>query len=196
MPKITYLKALQILDSRGTPTVEVDMAIENGIICRASVPAGASTGKYEAVELRDGDKSRYMGKGVQKAVSNVTDVLAKEIVGMDSRDQEAIDKKMIEMDGTENKGNLGANAILGISMATAHASAHEDWSFRYEYFNKDATTLPLPMMNIINGGAHADSGLDIQEFMVMPVGANTFKEALRMGAEIFHNLKNISFFPK
>ena len=190
MSKITKIHAREVLDSRGNPTVEVDVTTENSF-GRAIVPSGASTGVHEAVELRDGDKSRYMGKGVQKAVSNVIEVLAKEIVGMDSRDQEAIDKKMIEMDGTENKGNLGANAILGISMATAHASAHEDGSFLYEYFNKDATTLPLPMMNIINGGAHADSGLDIQEFMVMPVGANTFKEALRMGAEIFHNLKGL-----
>lgn len=190
MSKIININAREVLDSRGNPTVEVDVRTENSF-GRAIVPSGASTGVHEAVELRDADMSRYKGKGVLKAVTNVTDVLAKEIVGMDSRDQEAIDNKMIEMDGTENKGNLGANAILGISMAAAHASANEDGSFLYEYLNKDAKTLPVPMMNIINGGAHADSGLDIQEFMVMPVGANSFKEALRMGTEIFHTLKNL-----
>ncbi len=188
--KIININAREVLDSRGNPTVEVDVRTESSF-GRAIVPSGASTGVHEAVELRDGDMSRYKGKGVLKAVTNVTDVLAKEIVGMDSRDQEAIDNKMIEMDGTENKGNLGANAILGISMAAAHASANEDGSFLYEYLNKDAKTLPVPMMNIINGGAHADSGLDIQEFMVMPVGASSFKEALRMGTEIFHTLKGL-----
>jgi len=179
-----------VLDSRGNPTVEVEVTTEKGF-GSAIVPSGASTGAHEAVELRDGDKNRYGGKGVLKAVANVETVLAKEIVGMESDDQEGIDKKMIEMDGTENKANLGANAILGVSMAAARASANERDLYLYEYLNPEAKLLPLPMMNIINGGKHADSGLDIQEFMIVPVGAVNFKEALRMGAEIFHTLKKL-----
>ncbi|MBD3360422.1 phosphopyruvate hydratase, partial [Candidatus Peregrinibacteria bacterium] len=190
MAKIMKIYGREVLDSRGNPTVEVELATEKSF-GRAIVPSGASTGEYEAVELRDGDKSRYKGKGVLNAVSNVNTVLAKEIVGMDSDDQEAIDKKMIELDGTENKGKLGANAILGISMAAARASANERGVFLFEYLNPDAVTLPVPMMNIINGGRHADSGLDIQEFMIMPVGAGSFKEALRTGSEIFHTLKGL-----
>ncbi len=190
MAKITKVKAREVLDSRGNPTVEVDVFTEKGF-GRAIVPSGASTGDYEAVELRDGDKARYRGKGVLKAVENVEKILAETVMGLDSDDQKTIDEKMIAADGTENKGNLGANAILGVSMACARASANERNVFLYEYLNPQAVTLPLPMMNIINGGQHADSGLDIQEFMIMPVGAGTFKEALRMGAEIFHALKDI-----
>ncbi|MBI4232487.1 phosphopyruvate hydratase [Candidatus Peregrinibacteria bacterium] len=190
MSKIEKIKAREVLDSRGNPTVEVEVFTEKGF-GRAIVPSGASTGVHEAVELRDGDKSRYGGKGVLKAVENVEGELASAILGMDSCDTEEIDKKMIELDGTENKGRLGANAILGISLACAHAEAAERGNYLYEYLNPEARTLPLPMMNIINGGAHADSGLDIQEFMVVPVGANTFREALRMGAEIFHTLKGL-----
>ncbi len=190
MAKITKIHAREVLDSRGNPTVEVEMETEKAF-ASAIVPSGASTGAHEAVELRDGDKSRYMGKGVLKAVSNVEDIIAKEIIGMDSTEQEAIDRKMIELDGTENKGNLGANAILGVSMAAARVSAEEKGDFLFEYLNKDAKLLPLPLMNIMNGGAHADSGLDIQEFMIAPVGAPSFKEALRMGSEVFHNLKMI-----
>ncbi|MBT4917672.1 phosphopyruvate hydratase [Candidatus Peregrinibacteria bacterium] len=190
MSKIKKIHSREVLDSRGNPTVEVEVTTEKGF-GRAIVPSGASTGVHEAVELRDGDKSRYLGKGVLKAVSNVEDLLAPAILGMDSDDQEAIDNKMIEMDGTENKGELGANAILGISMAAAHASADERGVYLYEYLNPEATLLPTPMMNIMNGGQHADSGLDIQEFMVMPVGGSNFREALRMGAEVFHSLKAI-----
>ncbi len=190
MAKITKIHAREVLDSRGNPTVEVEVTTEKAF-GRAIVPSGASTGVHESVELRDGDKSRYGGKGVLKAVLNVEEVLANEILGMDSDDREGIDKKMIELDGTDNKGKLGANSILGISMAAAHASAAERGQMLYEYLNPKAVTLPLPMMNIMNGGQHADSGLDIQEFMIMPVGANSFREALRMGAEIFHALKGI-----
>ena len=190
MSKITKIHGREVLDSRGNPTVEVEVTTEKGF-GSAIVPSGASTGAHEAVELRDGDKNRYGGKGVLKAVANVETVLAKEIVGMESDDQEGIDKKMIEMDGTENKANLGANAILGVSMAAARASANERDLYLYEYLNPEAKLLPLPMMNIINGGKHADSGLDIQEFMIVPVGAVNFKEALRMGAEIFHTLKKL-----
>lgn len=190
MAKITKIHGREVMDSRGNPTVEVEVTTEKGF-GRAIVPSGASTGIHEAVELRDGDKSRYKGKGVLKAVANVEDVLGPEIVGMESEDQEAIDKKMIEMDGTENKGKLGANAILGVSMGVGRASASERGQSLYEYLNPEAKTLPVPMMNIINGGQHADSGLDIQEFMVMPVGADSFKEALRWGSEIFHTLKGL-----
>jgi enolase len=190
MSKIKEIKAREVLDSRGNPTVEVEVFTEKGF-GRAIVPSGASTGVHEACELRDGDKERYMGKGVTKAVDNAAGALADAVLGMDSDDQEALDKKLIETDGSENKGKLGANAILGISMAAAHASANERGKYLYEYMNPEATLLPLPMMNIINGGQHADSGLDIQEFMVMPVGAENFKEALRMGAEIFHTLKGL-----
>lgn len=190
MAKITKIHAREVLDSRGNPTVEVEVTTEKAF-GRAIVPSGASTGVHEAVELRDGDKSRYGGKGVLKAVSNVTESLAEAILGMDSDNQEEIDKKMIALDGTDNKENLGANAILGVSMACARASAEERGQFLYEYLNPEAKTLPLPMMNIMNGGQHADSGLDIQEFMIMPVGGNSFAEALRMGAEVFHSLKSI-----
>jgi enolase len=190
MSKITKIHAREVLDSRGNPTVEVEVLTEKGH-GSAIVPSGASTGVHEAVELRDGDKSRYMGKGVLKAVENANTVLNDALVGMESEDQKALDKKMIELDGTETKGKLGANAILGISMAAARASANERGQFLYEYLNKDATTLPVPMMNIMNGGKHADSGLDIQEFMILPVGAPSFKEALRMGTEVFHSLKDI-----
>jgi len=190
MSKIKKIKAREVLDSRGNPTVEVEVFTEKGF-GRAIVPSGASTGVHEAVELRDGDKSRYGGKGVLEAVSNAEGELSDSVVGMDSEDQEGIDKKMIDLDGTENKGRLGANAILAISMACAHASASEKGEFLFEYLNPEARVLPLPMMNIMNGGQHADSGLDIQEFMVLPVGADSFKQALRMGAEIFHSLKGI-----
>lgn len=190
MSKISKIIAREVLDSRGNPTIEVEVFTEKGH-GMAIVPSGASTGVHEALELRDGDKTRYGGKGVQKAVENVNGPLSAAIVGMESDDQEAIDKKMIELDGTENKSKFGANAILGISMAVARASANEKNLFLYEYLNTGAVTLPVPMMNIINGGQHADSGLDIQEFMIMPVGASSFKEALRMGAEIFHTLKGL-----
>ena len=190
MAKITKIHAREVLDSRGNPTVEVEVTTEKAF-GRAIVPSGASTGIHEAVELRDGDKSRYGGKGVTKAVANVVDEIAPAVMGMNSDDQEAIDKKMIELDGTENKGKLGANAILGVSMAAARASAEERGQYLYEYLNPEAKTLPLPMMNIMNGGQHADSGLDIQEFMILPVGGSSFKEALRMGAEVFHTLKGL-----
>lgn len=190
MAKLTNLHARQVLDSRGNPTVEVEAYSENNM-ARAIVPSGASTGVHEAVELRDGDKSRYLGKGVTKAVANVNDIIKPEVDGWDIFDQEGLDEKLIALDGTENKGNLGANAILGVSLAVAHLAAKEKNLDLYAYLNPDATLLPVPMMNIINGGQHADSGLDIQEFMVMPFGAPNFAEALRMGAEIFHNLKKI-----
>ena len=192
MSIISHIHARQILDSRGNPTVEVDVITENGIIGRAAVPSGASTGEYEAVELRDKDKSRYLGKGVLKAVSNVNDIIAPELEDMNVFDQVGIDQMMIELDGTDNKGNLGANAILGVSMAVAKAAAEELGMPLYRYLGGvNAKTLPVPMMNIINGGQHADNNVDIQEFMVMPVGAGSWKEALRMGAEIFHALKAV-----
>ncbi|MBU1152124.1 phosphopyruvate hydratase [Patescibacteria group bacterium] len=190
MSKIQKLHAREVLDSRGNPTVEVEIQTDGGR-ARAIVPSGASTGVHEAVELRDGDKSRYMGKGVLRACENVDGEIAGAVMGMNSEDQEAIDMKMIELDGTENKGRLGANAILGVSLACAHVSAVEKGVSLYKYLNPEARTLPVPMMNIMNGGAHADSGLDIQEFMVMPVGADNFTHALRMGAEIFHTLKGL-----
>lgn len=190
MAKITKIHAREVLDSRGNPTVEVELTTDKAF-GKAIVPSGASTGVHEAVELRDGDKSRYGGKGVLQAVANASGELADAVIGMDSDDQKALDLKMIELDGTENKGRLGANAILGISMAAAHASAAERGVMLFEYLNPDAVTLPLPMMNVINGGKHADSGLDVQEFMIVPVGGETFKEALRMGAETFHALKKI-----
>lgn len=190
MAKITKVWAREVLDSRGNPTVEVEVTTEKGF-GRAIVPSGASTGAHEATELRDGDKARYKGKGVLKAVGNVNLEIASAVVGMDSDDLTALDKKMLELDGTENKNRLGANAILAVSMAAAHASANERGQYLYEYLNPSAAILPVPMMNIINGGAHADSGLDIQEFMIMPVGGRNFSEALRMGAEIFHTLKGL-----
>lgn len=182
----------EVLDSRGNPTVEVEVILESGASGRALVPSGASTGEYEAVELRDGDKNRYLGKGVLKAVENVNNVIAPALIGLDALDQVLIDKTMIELDGTPNKGKLGANAILGVSMATAHAAADYLGISLYQYLGGfNAKQLPVPMMNILNGGAHADNNVDIQEFMIMPVGAETFSEALRWGVEIFHSLKAV-----
>lgn len=192
MSLILNIHAREILDSRGNPTVEVEVLTENGVLGRAAVPSGASTGVHEAVELRDADNSRYLGKGVTKAVSNVISVLNDELEGLSVFDQIEIDKKMIEIDGTPNKANLGANAILGVSLACANAAAIESGQTLYRYVGGvGANTLPIPMMNILNGGSHADNSIDFQEFMIMPVGANTFAEALRMGAEIFHNLKAV-----
>jgi len=192
MPYITDVYAREVLDSRGNPTVEVEVLTESGAFGSALVPSGASTGEYEAVELRDGDKDRYLGKGVLKAVENVNEVIAPEVIGLDVTRQNIIDGLMIELDGTENKGKLGANAILGVSMAVAHAAASHLQIPLYNYLGGfNAKTLPTPMMNILNGGEHADNSVDIQEFMIMPVGAPTFKEALRTGAEIFHALKKV-----
>jgi enolase len=195
MGKKTLIKKIigrEILDSRGNPTVEVDVILESGVIGRAAVPSGASTGEHEAVELRDGDKGRYLGKGVLKAVSNVNNELNSALAGKDASKQKLIDKLMIELDATENKARLGANAILGVSMAAAKATAIQKKMPLYKYLGgEDANILPVPMMNILNGGVHADNNVDLQEFMIMPRGAASFKEALRMGAEIFHNLKKI-----
>lgn len=192
MSIITDIYAREVLDSRGNPTVEVEVYTELGAFGRAIVPSGASTGAYEAVELRDGDKSRFLGKGVLNAVDNVNNIIAEEIIGFDCFDQVGIDQVLIELDGTHNKGKLGANAILGVSMAVARAAAEELGIPLYQYIGGvNAKTLPVPMMNILNGGEHADNNVDIQEFMVMPVGAKNFREALRMGAEIFHNLKAV-----
>ncbi|TLM99539.1 phosphopyruvate hydratase [bacterium] len=192
MTIIADVYAREILDSRGNPTVEVEVVLEDGTVGRAAVPSGASTGAYEAVELRDGDKERYLGKGVLQAVENVNAVIAPEIIGFDGIDQVGIDNLMIEMDGTPNKAKLGANAILGVSMAVAKAVAGSLGLPLYKYLGGfNAKELPVPMMNILNGGKHADNNVDIQEFMVMPVGARTFAEALRMGAEIFHNLRSV-----
>lgn len=190
--KISQVKGREIIDSRGNPTVEVDVILEDGALGRAAVPSGASTGEHEAVELRDGDKARYMGKGVTKAVSNVNGEIAAKVKGMDAADQETLDKALIELDGTPNKGRLGANAILGVSMAAAKAVAASRGIPLFKYLGGDgANILPIPMMNIINGGKHADNNVDLQEFMIMPIGANSFKEALRMGSEVFHHLKKI-----
>lgn len=191
MPTISNIHAREVLDSRGNPTVEVEVYANDGSFGRAIVPSGASTGVHEALELRDGDKMRYLGKGTLKAVSNVNTKIANLLKGFDINDQKSLDQKMIELDGTENKSNLGANAILGVSLAAAYCAANSEKKSLFEYINSDSYLLPTPMMNIINGGVHADSGLEIQEFMIMPVGAASFKEALRMGAEIFHNLKKI-----
>ena len=193
MPFITQVYAREVLDSRGNPTVEVEVFTDSGAFGRAIVPSGASTGEYEAVELRDGDAGRYLGKGVEKAVENVNTLIAEELEGQYSvLDQVVIDQALIELDGTDNKGKLGANAILGVSMAVAHAAADYLDIPLYQYLGGfNSKQLPVPMMNIINGGAHADNNVDIQEFMVMPVGAKSFKEALRMGTEIFHNLKAV-----
>ncbi|MFC1806908.1 phosphopyruvate hydratase [Candidatus Omnitrophota bacterium] len=189
---IKQIKAREILDSRGNPTVEADCLLESGIIGRAAVPSGASTGEHEAVELRDNDKSRYLGKGVSKAVSNVNNEIANELKGQNPFNQRDIDNKLISLDGTENKSKLGANAILSASLAVAKAAAASKGAPLYDYLSEGkATTLPIPMMNILNGGSHADNNVDLQEFMVMPTGASSFSEALRMGAEIFHNLKSI-----
>ncbi|CAM3597702.1 MULTISPECIES: phosphopyruvate hydratase [Saccharibacillus] len=192
MTIISDVYAREVLDSRGNPTVEVEVYLESGAIGRAIVPSGASTGVHEAVELRDGDKSRYLGKGVENAVKNVNETIAPEVIGMDALDQLGIDKAMIALDGTPNKGKLGANAILAVSMAVARAAADALDLPLYVYLGGfNAKQLPVPMMNIVNGGEHADNNVDVQEFMVLPVGAPTFKEALRMGAEIFHNLKSV-----
>ncbi len=192
MSIIEFIEAREILDSRGNPTVEVDVILEDGSMGRAAVPSGASTGIHEAVELRDGDKDRFMGKGVLTAVDNVNNIIAAELIGLDSLDQVDIDRTMIELDGTENKSKLGANAILGVSMAVARAAADHLGIPLFKYLGSYHTsTLPVPMANIINGGSHADNSVDFQEFMVMPVGAGSIREAVRMVAEIFHNLKSI-----
>ena len=191
MAIIEALGAREILDSRGNPTVEVEVLLEDGTVGRAAVPSGASTGAFEAVELRDGAK-RYLGKGVEQAIKNVVDVIAPEVIGLDAQDQRLVDQTMIDLDGTKNKAKLGANSILGVSLAVAKASAeHADLSlFKYVGGN-NAHVLPVPMMNILNGGAHADTNVDIQEFMVAPIGADSFKESLRWGAEIYHSLKSV-----
>jgi len=192
MPYITNIYAREVLDSRGNPTVEVEVDTESGAFGRAIVPSGASTGEREALELRDGDKSRYLGKGTQKAVANVNDILANELLGYDVTEQTLIDKKMLELDGTPDKSKLGANAILGVSMACARAAADYYGMPLYKYFGgANAKVLPVPMMNVLNGGKHADSAADCQEYMIMPVGATSVKEAIRMGAEVFHNLKSV-----
>ncbi len=192
MSSIAHIHARQILDSRGNPTVEVDVYTEAGAMGRAAVPSGASTGSHEAVELRDGDSKRYMGKGVEKAVRNVNAALREELVGMEVSDQRSLDMAMIDLDGSENKANIGANAILGVSLAAAKAAAAEAGMPLYRYVGGvNAALLPVPMMNILNGGSHADNSIDFQEFMIMPVGARSFSEGLRMGTEVFHHLKSV-----
>jgi enolase len=184
--------ARELLDSRGNPTVEVDVILESGVLGRAAIPSGASTGEHEAIELRDGDNSRFFGKGVQKAVTNVNDKIAELVIGLDATDQVGIDKLMIELDGTPNKSNLGANAILGVSLAVAKASAETLGLPLHQYLGGvNAKMLPVPMMNILNGGSHADNSVDLQEFMIVPAGAERFSDALRMGSEIFHHLKKV-----
>ena len=190
MIRISEIRGREILDSRGNPTVEADVTLEDGTMARAAVPSGASTGTREAVELRDGDKSRYLGKGVTKAVQNVNGEIRDALVGKDLEDQRALDERMIELDGTDNKGRLGANALLAVSLAAARAQAQSAGTPLFRHLGDD-TTMPVPMMNIINGGAHADNSVDIQEFMILPVGAPSFSEALRYGAEIFHALKAV-----
>src|SRR5271154_3177591 len=194
--KIIAVHGREILDSRGNPTVEADVILEGGIVGRGAVPSGASTGEHEANELRDGDKSHYMGKGVLKAVGHVNAEIAKAVIGMDAADQRAVDRRMIDADATPNKSNFGANAILAVSMATARAAAATPPQPLYKYLARysgdpSATLLPVPMMNILNGGAHADNSVDVQEFMVMPLGAPSFREALRWGVEVFHALKSV-----
>lgn len=192
MSAIELVYAREVLDSRGNPTVEVEVVLESGAMGRAIVPSGASTGAFEAVELRDGDKGRYLGKGVQKAVDNVNEIIAPEVEGLDAFDQPGIDALMCELDGTPNKGKLGANAILGVSLAVARAAADELGLPLFQYIGGvNAKQLPVPMMNILNGGEHADNNVDVQEFMILPVGADSFAEALRMGAEVFHSLKKV-----
>lgn len=194
MPKISCVYAREILDSRGNPTLEVDVVLDNGVLGRAAVPSGASTGEYEALELRDGDESRYLGKGVQKAISNVNGVIATSLLekNLDPYDQTKLDKFLIDLDGTPDKSKLGANAILGVSLAVCKASANSLRMPLYQYIGGvNAKVLPVPMMNIINGGTHADNNVDLQEFMIMPLGAPSFKKALRMGAETFHHLKKV-----
>ena len=190
--KITHIIGHEVLDSRGNPTVEVDVTLEDGTIGSAMVPSGASTGKHEAVELRDGDKSRYLGRGVQTAVNNVNTLITDHLVGMNANNQADIDQAMIDLDGSPNKSNLGANAILGVSMAVARAAARSADQPLYSYLgNEQSNMLPIPMMNILNGGSHADNNVDIQEFMVFPIGANSFSSALQMGVETFHHLKSV-----
>lgn len=192
MSLIYDVNAREVLDSRGNPTVEVEVYLEDGTMGRVIIPSGASTGVHEVVELRDGDKDRYLGKGTQQAVDNVLNVIAPEVIGMSVFDQVALDKTLIELDGTANKGKLGANAILGVSLAAAKAAAAYLDMPLYQYIGGvNAKVLPVPMMNILNGGKHADNNVDIQEFMIMPVGAESFREALRMGTEIYHNLKKV-----
>ncbi|OUR85763.1 phosphopyruvate hydratase [Cycloclasticus sp. 44_32_T64] len=191
MAQIVDIKAREILDSRGNPTLQADVTLASGVIGSAMVPSGASTGEREAIELRDGDKSRYGGKGVLKAVGHVNGELKDALIGMDASDQEAIDKAMIELDGTHNKARLGANATLGISLAAAHAAANEGGLPLYRYLGDTDFVLPVPMMNIINGGSHADNSVDLQEFMILPVGAPNFSEAMRYGTEVFHALKSV-----
>lgn len=191
MAEIVDIKAREILDSRGNPTLQADVILASGVVGSAMVPSGASTGEREAIELRDGDKSRYGGKGVLQAVSNVNGELKDALVGMDALDQQAIDNRMIELDGTDNKARLGANSTLGISLATAHAAAIEGGLPLYRYLGADDFVLPVPMMNIINGGSHADNSVDLQEFMILPIGAPNFSEAMRYGTEVFHALKSV-----
>ena len=192
MSKIVDIKAREILDSRGNPTIEADVILASGVVGSAMVPSGASTGEREAIELRDGDKNRYLGKGVLIAVNNINTEIRDAVVGMDATDQNALDQKMIDLDGTDNKARLGANAILGVSMAAAHAAAQEGNIPLYRYLNTSGEfVLPVPMMNIINGGSHADNSVDLQEFMILPVGAPTFREAIRYGAEVFHHLAKV-----
>jgi len=192
MAAIVDIRAREVLDSRGNPTVEADVVLASGVVGSAMVPSGASTGEREAIELRDGDKSRYLGKGVLNAVNNVKTEIRSAIIGFDVADQEGIDNKMIELDGTESKSRLGANALLAVSMAAARAAAQESKQPLYRYLNKTGEfVMPVPMMNIINGGSHADNSVDLQEFMILPVGAPTFREAIRYGAEVFHNLAKV-----
>jgi enolase len=192
MSEILAIQGREILDSRGNPTVEVDVYLDSGTMGRAAVPSGASTGEHEAIELRDGDKSRYLGKGVLNAVANVNEVIQDALVGMDATDQCAVDRAMLELDGTETKSKLGANAILGVSMAVAHAAANEVGLPLFQYIGgTNAKVLPVPMMNILNGGAHSDAPIDFQEFMIIPKGASSFSEGLRMGTEVFHALKSV-----
>jgi enolase len=192
MSKIAQISSREILDSRGNPTVEVDVILENGDVGRAAVPSGASTGEHEAVELRDGEEDRYMGKGVKKAIENIVKEMTPALIGFDPADQRRLDETMISLDGTPNKGRLGANAILGVSLASAKAAATSRNMPLYQHLGGEkAKTLPVPMMNILNGGAHSDNNVDLQEFMIMPVGADTFGEGLRMGTEIFHHLKSV-----
>ena len=192
MSEIIDIYAREILDSRGNPTVEVEVSLESGVMGRTAVPSGASTGEREALELRDGDKARYLGKGVLKAIEHVNEIIAVELIGWEASDQIGIDKKLLELDGTDFKSKLGANALLGVSMACAKAAAEDAGLPLYQYIGgANAKELPVPMMNILNGGEHADNNVDIQEFMIMPAGASSFKEALRMGAEIFHALKKV-----
>jgi enolase len=192
MSKITNINAREILDSRGNPTIEADVTLDSGVVGRAAVPSGASTGEHEAVELRDGDKNRYQGKGVLKAVANVNGEIKEALLGQEVTEQRAIDEKLISLDGTDNKGRLGANAALAVSLAAAHAAANDANMPLYQYLGGDAATnLPVPMMNIINGGSHADNSVDLQEFMIIPAGAPSFSEALRYGTEVFHSLKSV-----